>query len=254
MPPPRTHPPPNQPTSQPTATSTPIPGSPIIHFFRASTDPADPGDTIQLKWQISDADSINIYHLERGGPMGEPHWEVAASAAVTYTIRVGERESTSFILFAANAAGGSQATVTIALTCPDEWFFTPAPEGCPAGPPLFSDAAAQPFEHGLMIWVKEMDAIIVLFDDGRSPHWRMFSDNWNEGDPVDDPAIQPPSGLYQPVRGFGLVWRQETGVRDRLGWGAEIELAYGTAVQRNSPPKYPTIYVLAQNGGVWALL
>lgn len=105
-----------------------------------------------------------------------------------------------------------------------------------------------------MVWVQAMDAIVVLFADGRSPHWRIFTDNWQEGDPVNDPLLTPPAGLYQPVRGFGLVWREEIGVRERLGWALSPEMAFDTAVQRDSPPKYPTTYLAAPDGGVWVLL
>lgn len=253
---------PGAPTPSPTATATPTaapatpaaPSKPVIQYFRAVPDLADPGDAIRLEWFVYEADVVTIYHLEAGGPLGEPHWNVDAAGALTTTIPASRRNSDSFALFAENVAGTSQAAVTITLTCPDEWFFSPAPDECPASPPLFSDAAEQPFENGRMIWVKEMDAIIVLFADGNSPHWRIYTDNWDEGDLIDDPTITPPSGWYQPVRGFGLLWREETGIRDRLGWATELETAFGAAVQRNSPPKYPTIYVGALGGGVWQLL
>ena len=64
----------------------------------------------------------------------------------------------------------------------------------------------------------------------------------------------PPAGLYQPVRGFGLVWREETGVRDRLGWALGEEAGYPTAIQHTSSrPKYNVTYVKAPDGGVWEL-
>jgi len=63
----------------------------------------------------------------------------------------------------------------------------------------------------------------------------------------------PPVGLYQPVRGFGLVWREEPGVRDRLGWAVDREVGYPTAIQRTSWYKYNATYVKALDGGVWEL-
>ena len=44
--------------------------------------------------------------------------------------------------------------------------------------------------------------------------------------PADEPAYAPPSGLIQPVRGFGLVWRSNAGNRDALGWGTQGETQY----------------------------
>ena len=68
--------------------------------------------------------------------------------------------------------------------------------------------AYEPFEHGLMLWLNVPDAytpvqsVLVLFDDGT---YAAYQDAWLDGDPLDDPSIVPPGGLYQPVRGFGKV-------------------------------------------------
>jgi hypothetical protein len=78
-------------------------------------------------------------------------------------------------------------------------------------------------------------------------------DVWDESKPESDPGIVPPVGLYQPVRGFGLVWREEPGVRDRLGWAVDREVGYPTAIQRTSRYKYNATYVKALDGGVWEL-
>jgi hypothetical protein len=89
--------------------------------------------------------------------------------------------------------------------------------------------ATQKFEHGRMVWVNSSIApnyllaysktIFVLFDDGS---WLTFQDTWATGQPVNA-GLTPPKGLYEPGHGFGVVWRNETGlqVRDRLGWAIE---------------------------------
>jgi hypothetical protein len=105
-----------------------------------------------------------------------------------------------------------------------------------------------------MIWVQEQDSIYVLFDDGQSPKWSIFPDEWDEGEPEDDPSIIPPGGFYQPVRGFGLIWREEMGLRDRLGWAVDLESGYTTYVQRTSRPKYNDVFILALDEKVWQLL
>jgi len=104
-----------------------------------------------------------------------------------------------------------------------------------------------------MLWNRAEDRIYVLFDDGNQPAWRAYTDEWDEGEPASDPAIVPPEGLFQPVRGFGLVWREQPGVRDRLGWAVDAETGYSTAVQATSRFKYNTTYVRALDGGVWEL-
>jgi hypothetical protein len=72
-------------------------------------------------------------------------------------------------------------------------------------------------------------------------------------DPESDPSIEPPPGRYQPIRGFGMVWREQPGVRDRLGWAVEPETGYETAIQRTSYVRYNHTYIRARDGGVWRL-
>jgi hypothetical protein len=59
--------------------------------------------------------------------------------------------------------------------------------------------------------------------------------------------------LYQPQRGFGLVWREEPTIRDRLGWALATESGGDTAVQRTSYYKYNHTYLKALDGNVWHL-
>lgn len=230
------------------------PPGPVIHFFRADVEIADPGDTILLEWTSSGATGAVLYHLLPTGQFGYS-WTVEPSASMSYQIPETWRNFEHFILRVDDDEGlWAQAYLNIPLTCPDTWFFEPAPGECPAAPPIYSPGAEQPFEHGLMLWVREQDAIYILFDDGGVSRWRVVIDQWDEGDPIDDPSIIPPSGFYQPVRGFGLVWRDEPEVRERLGWATALEQGYETAVQRTSRWKYNDIYIRAWDGGVWRLL
>ncbi|MBN1922454.1 MAG: hypothetical protein JW892_14500 [Anaerolineae bacterium] len=230
------------------------PPGPVIHFFRADVEIADPGDTILLEWASSGATGATLYHLLPTGQFGN-FWTVEPSASMSYQIPETWRNFEHFFLRVDDDEGlWVQAYLNIPLTCPDTWFFEPAPNECPAAPPLYSSGAEQPFEHGLMLWVGEQDAIYILFEDGGTLRWRTVMDQWDEGDPVDDPSIIPPPGFFQPVRGFGLVWREEPGIRDSLGWATAPEQGYETAVQRTSRWKYNDIYIRALDGGVWRLL
>jgi len=51
----------------------------------------------------------------------------------------------------------------------------------------------------------EQSLIFVLYTSGNS--WEVYADTWNSTEPDSDPAITPPEGLAQPIRGFGKVWR-----------------------------------------------
>jgi hypothetical protein len=226
---------------------------PIINYFQANVAVANPGDTIELSWGTTNAVSVTIYHLLPTGQLGN-FWNVAVTGTMSYTISPLARNHTDFMLFASNAGGEwVGAGVQILLTCPDTWFFAPEPDSCPAAPAEFGLGAEQHFEQGTMVWVQSQDLIYVLFADGQSQAWYPYLDEWEEGMPEDDPTIIPPPGYYQPTRGFGLVWREQTGVRDRLGWAIDTESGYETAVQRTSE-SYSDTYIRATDGNVWRLL
>jgi len=171
-----------------------------------------------------------------------------------YAIPAENRNAEWFELCIRDDAGGkARVGLTVTLRCPDTWFFSPASDECPSSPPIFADGAEQHFEHGVMLWNRAEDRIYVLFSDRAYTDWRAYTDKWEEGQPESDPSIVPPAGLYQPVRGFGLVWREQSGVRDRLGWAVDVEVGYATAIQRTSRFKYNDTYVKALDGGVWKL-
>lgn len=100
--------------------------------------------------------------------------------------------------------------------------------GCPRAEAQVIAAARQPFEHGLMLWRGDVNLIYGLGPDQR---WFFTGDTWRDGDPSDDPAIVPPNGLYQPVRGFGKVWRERPGVREALGWATAEEAGFNAIIQ-----------------------
>lgn len=228
---------------------------PQILNFTANVPIADPGETITLSWETAQATTVTLYHL-LGGVFGS-FWDVAPTGSMTYTISSGSRNYETFALFASGSGDFpyDAATLTLPLTCPFTWFFTPAPDVCPQEAALLSPSAEQQFEHGVMIWVGAEDRIYVLFDDTiYTDGWEAFEDTWQDGDPVDDPAIVPPPGFYQPQRGFGLVWRDAFMVRERLGWALAPEIGGNTAVQRTSYYKYNHTYLKALDNNVWHLL
>jgi hypothetical protein len=88
-----------------------------------------------------------------------------------------------------------------------------------------------------MLWREAPDVygsqIYVFFTDNIWPYWNPTNDRWRSGMLESDPAIVPPPGYYQPVRGFGLFWREayfgmiEASARDRLGWATGEEYSLG---------------------------
>lgn len=230
-----------------------VPG-PTILYFQADVTIADPGDTIQLEWASVGATGGDLVRIAPGGPIVQ-WWAVAPTGTFDYTISPSERNFVSFGLTVSDDDGLLDSRyLSIPLTCPDTWFFSPAPDSCPRDAPLYSIGAEQPFEDGFMLWVEAEEYIYVLFDDDIfSPRWMIYPDTWQEGEPLCDAGPIPP-GYFQPQRGFGKVWCEQADVRDRLGWATELETGYDTAVQQDSAPKYSTRYVRAADGNVWKLL
>jgi hypothetical protein len=112
------------------------------------------------------------------------------------------------------------------IGCPT-WSFPSRPEGV---------RAVEPFERGTMVWVKGGYRLpnriyVIYFDNARgSLVWESYEDTWYEGEPSSG-GEKPPSGLYEPIRGFGKLWRTNPHVRNTLGWAAAPESADGGSVQ-----------------------
>jgi hypothetical protein len=241
------------PTLAPSPTERPDSG-PVILYFRANVEEADPGDTIVLEWESVGATKAIIYQIPPSYQMPQSGWDVDTSGTLSHQIGLHERNWIMFQLYVFDAAERSaSASLTVSLRCPDPWFFSPAPDVCPTSP-IVSAAAEQHFERGTMVWIEELDRIYVLFaDDVHSPKWLGFEDKWDESMPDRDPTLVPPDGLYQPIRGFGLVWRQNSTVRERLGWATDQETAFETIVQHTTLYKYNSTYLRALDGDVWHL-
>lgn len=104
-----------------------------------------------------------------------------------------------------------------------------------------------------MVWIEAADSIVVLFAD---KSWQQFEDTWDETQPESDPAIVAPAERYQPIRGFGKVWRTQPVVRQRLGWALSPELAFETVMQPQSEDSesLSVVFLKLFNGQVAALI
>jgi len=136
--------------------------------------------------------------------------------------------------------------------CSYDYFFEPSPDVCPSSAPQYSAAAEQPFERGFMIWLETANEIIVFDWDGR---WQRFEDTFVEGQQENDPDLVAPAGLYQPVRGFGKVWRENAQVKEQLGWALGRELGYESAFQeqQDEVEELTISFIRAFNGQILAL-
>ena len=118
-----------------------------------------------------------------------------------------------------------------------------------------------------MIWVEKSDTFYILFNSGAHPFdGRMVFITagplvLKPGASVDNRVgEEPPTGLYEPVSGFGLLWRGEVeglglDLRQALGWAVEEEYGFQTKVQCQEQETYSerTCYLLDGNSSVIVL-
>ncbi len=235
---------------EPVPTFTPTPERPplAIQLFRVDIEELDTGKRLTFYWETTGATKVM---LAIGTALRfMPWWELPPNGTHTVELSGTLFRDPQASLTAFDADDNEvTAMVTIAWPCTYTYFFTPEPQACPTHAPIAATAAEQPFENGRMIWLEEVRGeelllervIFVLYNDGR---FDRFDDTWTEDQPESDPALVPPAGLIQPIRGFGKVWRANPSVRERLGWGLAPEQGFGTLWQGQTRESIPSVAYL----------
>ncbi|NDJ78383.1 MAG: hypothetical protein GYB65_19210 [Chloroflexi bacterium] len=228
-----------------------------IEYFTAENERIAPGDNVTLFWKVNGTSSASIYRVDEEGER-QSFWEVNATGSITVSTRPEDGEVSRFLLTAENSEAYVEQPLLVPLECQELWFFSAANDevpSCPATAPQPSRQAEQLFQTGRMIWVEGMDRIYVIFEDGGSPSWTQYTDDFEDGDQERDDSLVPPQqDLYQPIRGFGLVWRSYPRVQERLGWALTPELAFDGMYQSDvEDPSIATLYLQMQDGGILEL-
>ena len=108
------------------------------------------------------------------------------------------------------------------------WFQSTSDE--PTTVNVSSQISYQEFESGHMIWVEQSQQVFVLYSDNMT--WDVYIDQFDAGQHmISDPTIIVPEGYFQPMFGFGLIWRTNAQVQDRLGWATDEERSYTIQIQ-----------------------
>ena len=232
------------PTATPQPTPTSAPNGPEVITFSVSPAEARPGDTVTLSWEAR-GDRATLCPTARYIFFtSDDCWQVPLSGTADYAIppEAASFQYVDFVLTAETDAPAANVTAqaSVALKCATTWFFSDEPQAgiCPLDP-LHSYAAAQTFERGTMIWLEEPGRYYLLHDTPLQE-----DEDRNRLDIISDPLdivrdtsseIEAPPGLYAPVSGFGLVWRddvaQSPGFREELGWALAPEFGYGAILQ-----------------------
>lgn len=214
-----------------TSTRVPNPNAARIEFFTSDPGAIAPGDSIKLFWSVRGVRGAVIYRLDAAGVRGDL-WNVPPDGNLTVPTRRRDRGEITFLLSAGTGDLLAEQTLTIPLSCPDPWFFQPAPEACPDGPSQPTQLIEESFQRGRMLYIQNDNQVYTLFNDGSSPAWISFE---NRFDPAIHPELEesfvPPPGFVQPIRILGFVWRGNDTVRNRLGLGLQAEVTYDGFVQ-----------------------
>lgn len=123
---------------------------------------------------------------------------------------------------------GAANTATEAPTLPSQatpLAPSPTPDVFPTPSTFPIQVAEQLFEHGRMFWIQPRQQmwVLIVTAEGRGD-WLVFEDTFVEGEAEFDPSLIPPSDeLYQPERGFGKLWRENTEIQEALGWAITPE-------------------------------
>lgn len=216
---------------------------PLVRLFRVTpTTTLDLGDGLTMTWEAT-GEKAELCPISGPGPVEARCQDVPLTGSTRF---VTDEESMTYTGFGLRVTAGGTFTwslVDVRLQCQNlrPWFFADPPQRCPAGPVHESYAAGQYFERGLMVWVENPDSFYVFYSGRDEMGFQVF--DW-----ISDIALKPgaspdnrigepaPAGLYEPVSGFGMVWRGEVegvraDVRERLGWATEPESGFDTAYQ-----------------------
>lgn len=241
-------------TPKPTLARTAAPRVALaIQSFTCQAQDIPTGKRLTFAWTTSGATSARIWS---GTTIRfRQAWDVPPNGTLTVELQSTNYPNPPMTLVASDGQGHDVSKgATVAWPCRYSYFFG-APSGpCPAGEAANLQAAQQAFQNGRLVWLKEIPSgsstiarqIIALYNDGK---WAQFDDTWQEGQPESDPAITPPGGLYQPIRGFGKLWREHADVKSKLGWALAPEQGYTATWQRQMCEALPDVSYLRTADG-----
>jgi hypothetical protein len=231
------------------------PNAPRIEFFTSDTLAVAPGSPVNLYWSTRGTTGAVVYRLDDSGARNQL-WNVAPDGSLTVPTRRSDRGEVRFVLSVGDGEQQVEQELIIPLSCPDPWFFLPAPPDCPEGPGQATTLIEEQFERGRMLYVENNDRVYALFNDGRTPAWVGFDNRYDPSvHPESEPSFSPPPPLVQPLRILGFVWRGSDVVRNRLGLGLQPEFAYEGFIQTAAAPDgSDSLYVSSADGTVLLLL
>jgi hypothetical protein len=105
-----------------------------------------------------------------------------------------------------------------------------------------------------MIWLQEDDTIYAFYEEPDQTFATYSEYTLPDADtPAPNDDYEPPEGMFVPVSGFGILWREYSWVREKLGWALAPEEGFTATIQREIQQDASYIYLLDPDGQVIVL-
>ncbi|MBN1200555.1 MAG: LysM peptidoglycan-binding domain-containing protein [Anaerolineae bacterium] len=160
------------------------------------------------------------------------------------------RESITFEVRISDGIQEIAAQTTVQVMCPESWFFTPTPSGCPSEP-LVTTFHEQRFESGTIVYVPALGVHYVLPDNQPAA---LVQATFVPGMPLKDAALDStvPAGMMQPVGPINYAWGGDEKRRAALGYAIGPETRGMGMLQRTVSAAGETVYFSVGSGQVIA--
>jgi hypothetical protein len=201
----------------------------VIQLFEASSEFSivDPGALVTLRWAFEGASGAICERITPRPLSDTCYQDLPSSGSLQVTVPADARGAIGYFLYVQADEQVAEEMVILPLSaergCSYDWFFGTAEYPfqplleCPTSEPTQIRPQVQRFEKGLMLRLQGVEpdgeawlvTLVPHEDGGYSLGFEPVVDSWSPGMPETDPALAPPDGLFQPSRGFGMLWRGE---------------------------------------------
>jgi len=159
------------------------------------------------------------------------------------------RESITYMVRVSDGLQEIAAQTTVQIRCPESWYFSPQPSGCPSAP-LITTFHEQHFERGTIVYIPALGEHYVLIVGQAGIR---LSDPFVPGMPLKDQALdaQIPAGLRQPTGPINYAWRSDDTIAVGLGYAIGEENHYLGMMQRTVNASGEVLYFSSGSGQVY---